>query len=124
MEHNSMKNLKLSLLIREVDNATAIIDIQGEITSEAENTFLDIFDQLLSSTKKNILLNFTGMSYMNSSGIGLLVTLLRRSQSNEQNLLAYGLKDHFRQVFELTQLINIISLYTNEQAALSAINSK
>jgi anti-sigma B factor antagonist len=117
-----MRDQKLSLLIREVGNETAIIDIQGEVTSEAEKPFLEIFNQLPVNGKKNVLLNFTGMSYMNSSGVGLLVTLLRKAQSNDQNLLAFGLKDHFRQVFELTQLINIISLHINEQSALRALN--
>ena len=41
---------------------------------------------------------------MNSSGIGLLVTLLVRANRNRQRMLAYGLSDHYRQIFELTRL--------------------
>jgi len=118
-----MKNPKLSLWIRQVDDNTSIIDIQGEITSEAEDIFLRIFDQLVSHPIENILLNFSGMSFMNSSGIGLLITLLRRTKSNDKTLLAYGLKDHFRQVFELTQLINVIRIYRDEQEALAAVQN-
>ena len=41
---------------------------------------------------------------MNSSGIGLLVTLLIRIQRQKQRLVAYGLTDHYIQIFELTRL--------------------
>ena len=41
---------------------------------------------------------------MNSGGIGLLVTLLVRAQRQHQQVLAYGLSDHYRQIFELTRL--------------------
>ena len=38
-----------------------------------------------------IVLNFTGLEYMNSGGIGLLVTLLVRANRHSQRLLAFGL---------------------------------
>ncbi len=41
---------------------------------------------------------------MNSGGIGLLVMLLVRAQRNRQRVLAYGLSEHYRQIFELTRL--------------------
>ena len=43
-----------------------------------------------------IVLNFTGLEYMNSGGIGLLVTLLVRANRHTQRLLAFGLTDHYR----------------------------
>jgi anti-anti-sigma factor len=116
-----MKNPRLSLWIRQVDDKTSIIDIQGEVTSDAEDVFLRIFDQLVSHPIANILLNFSGMNFMNSSGIGLLITLLRKARSNDKSLFAYGLKDHFRQVFELTQLVSVIKIFRDEQEALSAV---
>ena len=43
-----------------------------------------------------IVLNFTDLAYMNSGGIGLLVTLLVRANRHSQQLLAFGLSDHYR----------------------------
>jgi anti-sigma B factor antagonist len=57
---------------------------------------------------------------MNSGGIGLLVTLLVRANRRSQQLLAYGLSDHYRQIFELTRLDEAVSIHDTEQAALSA----
>jgi anti-sigma B factor antagonist len=60
---------------------------------------------------------------MNSSGIGLLVMLLIRAQRQGQKLLAFGLSEHYREIFELTRLNEAIALFSDEQAALTALNS-
>ena len=70
-----------------------------------------------------IVLNFTGLEYMNSGGIGLLVTLLIRANRQSQQLMAFGLSDHYRQIFELTRLDEAISIHDTEQAALDAVGA-
>ena len=66
------------------------------------------------------MLNFTDLSYMNSGGIGLLVTLLVRANRRSQRLMAFGLSDHYRQIFELTRLDEAVGIHDTEQAALGA----
>ena len=68
-----------------------------------------------------MILNFTGLEYMNSGGIGLLVTLLVRANRQSQRLLAYGLNDHYRQIFELTRLDEAIGIHADEADALAAV---
>ena len=67
-----------------------------------------------------IVLNFSDLSYMNSGGIGLLVTLLVRANRRSQRLMAYGLSEHYRQIFELTRLDEAVGIHDSEQAALAA----
>ena len=67
-----------------------------------------------------IVLNFTGLSYMNSGGIGLLVTLLVRANRRSQRLLAFGLSEHYRQIFELTRLDEAVGIHDTESEALAA----
>ena len=69
---------------------------------------------------KAIVLNFSGLDYMNSGGIGLLVTLLVRAQRQHQRVLAYGLSDHYRQIFELTRLDEAVGIHDSEEDALAA----
>ena len=69
---------------------------------------------------KVIGINFTGLEYMNSSGIGVLVTLLIRAQRNKQKLRAFGLSDHYKQIFSLTRLDEAIGIYDTEAEALAA----
>ena len=58
-----------------------------------------------------IVLNFTELAYMNSGGIGLLVTLLVRANRRSQKLLAFGLSEHYRQIFELTRLDEAVGIH-------------
>ena len=67
-----------------------------------------------------IVLDFSGLDYMNSGGIGLLVTLLVRANRQKQKLVATGLNDHYKQIFELTRLDEAIVIHDSEAAALAA----
>ena len=72
------------------------------------------------STKgvKRIVFNFEGLEYMNSGGIGLLVTLLVRANRQNQQMASFGLTPHYRQIFELTRLDDAITIFDNEDESL------
>ncbi len=97
-----------------------IIDIKGEITGAAEDALMAAYNEATDSGARTIILNFSGLDYMNSSGIGLLVTLLIRINRQKQRLLSYGLSEHYRQIFELTRLNEVIGIYDTEAEALAA----
>ena len=59
---------------------------------------------------------------MNSGGIGLLVTMLIRANRQDQTLLAYGLTEHYQQIFELTRLNEAIKIYGTEAEALATVS--
>ena len=67
-----------------------------------------------------VLLNFAGLDYMNSGGIGLLVTLLVRAHRHKQRLLVYGLSEHYREIFEITRLADFMSIVDDEASATMA----
>ncbi|MGI8586132.1 MAG: STAS domain-containing protein [Chloroflexia bacterium] len=115
-----MQEIKATMDVRQISPAVSIIDIQGDITAFAEDTLMDAYGKASTPTTRTIILNFSGLEYMNSSGIGLLVTLLIRVNRQKQRLLAYGLSEHYRQIFELTRLNEAIGIYDTEQAALAA----
>ena len=112
---------KATLTVRKVGEKAGILDIHGEVTSAAENALMDAYTQASTGNAQAILLNFNGLEYMNSSGIGLLVTLLIRVNRQKQRLLAFGLSDHYRQIFEITRLNEAISIYITEAEALAAV---
>lgn len=114
---------QLTTTIRPITPHTCIIDVQGDITAQAETDLMNVYNEASQNGTRAIILNFSGLDYMNSSGIGLLVTLLIRVQRQKQRLLAYGLSDHYRQIFELTRLNEAIGLYADETAAITAVTT-
>ena len=85
---------QLTTTVRAVSDKVRIIDVQGDLTAQSEEMLANAYDEASNNGAKAIILNFEGLDYMNSSGIGLLVTMLIRVQRNKQRLLAYGLTDH------------------------------
>jgi anti-sigma B factor antagonist len=107
--------------VRRLSPTVSAIAIHGDITSATEGPLMDAHAQASGDQARSIVLDFSGLDYMNSGGIGLLVTLLVRVQRQSQRLLAFGLSEHYRQIFELTRLDDAIGIYDSELAALERI---
>ena len=109
--------------VRELSEGARAIDIKGDITAQSEDVLMDAYGRASGDGVKAIVLNFTGLEYMNSGGIGLLVTLLVRAQRAGARLLATGLSDHYRQILSLTRLDEAIEIHPDEAAALAAVGA-
>jgi anti-sigma B factor antagonist len=107
----------------EKSNGTAgIIHIKGDITAAAENKLMDAYTEASQNGAKGIILDFNHLDYMNSSGIGLLVTLLIRAKRQNQKLMAVGLSEHYQQIFELTRLNEAIGIYDTAASATATLH--
>jgi anti-sigma B factor antagonist len=112
-----MLQAKITTHVRKLASTASVIDIGGDVNEMAENALMEAYKQASGNGTKAIILNFSNLEYMNSLGIGLLVTLLIRAQRSNQKLLAYGLSDHYKQIFELTSLDEAIGIYGSEAEA-------
>ncbi len=101
----------------------AAIAIIGDVTAACEQQLMQAHELATDGGASIIVLDFTAMQYMNSGGIGMLVTLLVRAQRRQQRIAAVGLTDHYRQIFELTRLDEAISLHDDIEGALRALAS-
>lgn len=119
-----MPQASTKITARQVNGTIGILDIQGDVSGFAENVLMDAYTEATTQATRAIILNFVGLEYMNSSGIGLLVTLLIRANRQKQRVLAYGLSEHYRHIFELTRLDGAISIYDSEADALAAVAAR
>ena len=101
--------------------AVATIRIGGDVTGASEQALMSAYLRAGQAGTRAIILDFAQLEYMNSGGIGLLVTILVRAQRASQRLLATGLNDHYRQILSLTRLDEAIEIHENEAAALAAV---
>ena len=106
--------------VRKVSERTSVVDIKGDVTAAADAALGAAYGEASGQFTRSVVLNFAGLEYMNSSGIGMLVTLLVRANRQRQRLLACGLSEHYRQIFELTRLDEAIGIYDNEADAIGA----
>jgi len=115
---------EVTFTIRRANPNICFIDIQGDITGAAEDALTQAYAEAGTPPTRVIILNFSGLAYMNSIGIGLIVTLLIRMNRQKQFLLAYGLSDHYHRIFQLTRLDEAIGIFPTEAEALIAAARK
>jgi anti-sigma B factor antagonist len=120
---NEMPEAQVKMNVRKASDKTRIIDVEGELTAFAENVLMDAYSQASDGHVRAMILNFENLEYMNSSGIGLLVTLLIRINREKQRLLTYGLSDHYKSIFQITRLDDAIAVHDSEEEAVRAANA-
>ncbi len=102
------------------EGAMAVIDLTGTIQGGAEPALDAAYarsDELRAAT---VALDFTHVDYINSTGIALLVSLLAKARRDGRPVLAWGLTDHYREIFEITRLADFLEVVADEQSARAA----
>ena len=62
----------ISMDVRRVGEKTAVVDIKGEVTAACEPVLMSAYEAAGGGTTSRLVLNFAGLEYMNSGGIGML----------------------------------------------------
>jgi anti-sigma B factor antagonist len=119
-----MSDQQISTTVRQISPTVSVIDIGGSVTRSADQALTNAYHEASTEKTRAIVLNFEGLEYMNSSGIGLLVTLLVRANRQSQQLYAYGLTSHYQEIFALTRLNEAIHIHPDEASALAAAASR
>jgi anti-sigma B factor antagonist len=116
---------QLQTRVRPADGGVAVIELTGDVTAASEDKLMAAYREAgAPGGTRGLVLDFTRLDYMNSSGIGLLVTFLVRAKRAQQQLSAFGLSDHYRQIFELTRLDEVISVHDDEDGAVVAARTE
>jgi anti-sigma B factor antagonist len=116
-----MRDHEVFMGVRQAGPRVSVIDVRGDLTAAA----VDALDGAYAAAGAagSIVLNFGGLSELNSGGIDLLVTLLIRARRQGCRLLACGLSEHCQRIFTLTRLNEAIRVCTDEADALRAVGA-
>ena len=101
---------------RQADKTT--IDLSGEINAQADRDLLAAYTEAESSSSSTIVLNFSAVSYINSTGIALIVGLMARARKVHRTLAIYGLSDHYLEIFQITPLAHFIQIFPDEASVV------
>lgn len=93
------------------DNAgEAVVVLVGEINSEADAALNAAYSEAERGGPQRVTLDFNRVSYINSTGIALIVGILARARAAHRPLAAVGLSDHYREIFSITRLSDFIEI--------------
>ncbi|MCH8980823.1 STAS domain-containing protein [candidate division KSB1 bacterium] len=101
-----------------VQNEVGIIDIAGEVTSFSEKILEEAYEKLTADGIKKIGFNFKNVSYINSAGMAIIISILTKSRARDQALRSWGLTDHFQKIFDMVGITKYMDHKQNEEEAL------
>ena len=103
---------------RLLDSVT-IVDLSGRITlGEGSSTLRETVRDLISKGQKNILLNLGDVTYIDSSGIGELVSSFTSVNNQGGRLKLLNLQKKVHDLLQITKLYTVFEVHTDEAAAV------
>jgi anti-sigma B factor antagonist len=100
-----------------------ILDCSGKITlGEGTMSIRNTVKEVLQGGAKKILLNLSGITYLDSAGVGELVGAYVTAGNNGGKLKLLGLTGKLREVLTITKLLTVFEVFDNETAAVLSFN--
>jgi anti-anti-sigma factor len=107
--------------VREEGDA-AVIELAGEVDGGAAGVLNAAYDKAISEGEPGtVVLDFAHVGYINSTGIALIVSVLARARAERRKVVASGLSEHYREIFDITRLSDFIEVFGDLDAAVSQL---
>jgi anti-sigma B factor antagonist len=105
-------------------NGITIVDLRGRITlGEGSVTLRDTVHDLLSKGQKKILLNLGDVNYIDSSGIGELVSAFTAAKKQDGEVRLLNLTKKVHDLLQITKLYTVFDVKDNEALAIDSFNA-
>lgn len=102
-----------------VEGSTSVIDMTGLLDRAAEPILAEAFAAAMEAATDSIIFNFEDVGYINSTGIALVVGSLAKARAANRPVRAFGLTDHYREIFTITRLSDFMGIFEDESAAVA-----
>ncbi len=115
--------MSMKFKARQVDGVT-VLDLSGKITlGEGSVTLRDAIRDVLSKGQNKILLNMADISYIDSSGLGELVSAFTTVKNAGGELKLLSLTKKVKDVLQITKLYTVFDIKDDEAAAISSFGA-
>jgi anti-sigma B factor antagonist len=111
--------MTLKIETRQADGVTIVVCTGRIVFGEEATALRDNLKRILSSTRQ-VVLNLSGVTYIDSGGLGTLVGVYSSARSAGADIKLTGLGQRLRDVLQITKLVTVFEVYDNEQQAIAA----
>lgn len=99
-----------------------VVRLEGELDVCGAAEFRTAVDEALAATgAKHILLNMCGVSFIDSSGLGVILGRYRQIAQLGGKILVVQIKPQVQRIFELAGLMKLVTIYQSEDQALELL---
>ena len=100
---------------------TGILALEGEIDLHRSPQVKESLEPLITQKVPRILLDFSGVTYVDSSGLATMIETLQRIQSYGGKFAMFGLRESVRNIFEIARLDQIFTIFPDEASAVAGV---
>lgn len=97
-----------------------VVDIEGEIDVYTSMELKKELNGMIDNGNKKIIINLEKVNYMDSSGLGILVAILKRLKQEDGIMKLTNMNIGIKRIFEITKLTKFFEIYEDEEAAVKS----
>jgi anti-anti-sigma factor len=112
-----MDDQRLGVDVIDSTPTEATLRMRGDIDIAADAILADAYARATANGSARVVLDFSGVGYINSTGIALIVRLLAEARRDHREVVAIGLSDHYREIFRITRLSDYLTIADATPAA-------
>ncbi|HYE80101.1 MAG TPA: STAS domain-containing protein [bacterium] len=109
----------MEIATREQNNVL-IFDIKGELDAKAAPELKERLTDKINQGHTRVLVNLSDISYLDSAGLGVLVSGLKIATRQNGDLRMWGLQEEVKNIFQLTRLNKVFQIFESEEQALGS----
>jgi anti-sigma B factor antagonist len=107
---------------KKIDNGILILSLSGDLIGENNGTALiEIVNDAIHKKTINGAIDISGIRFMNSSGIGVLITMLTKFRNNDGEMVLINPSEQVKKLLIITKLNKLFSIFETESEALKAL---
>lgn len=110
-------------ITKKEENSVAVLSLKGRLDLASGAGLKDEIKALMEKEQIFIHLNLAEVDFINSSGLGVLVSIMKEIRLHKGRLTLSDLASYVQEIFEITQLSHIFEIFTSEREAVVSYQS-
>ena len=107
----------MNITYTNVDNIK-VVNFSGRIIYDTEEVVKKELDKIVNENNKKIVFNLSDLTYINSSGLGLLINVLKQVRASNGDIKLSNLRPELSELFRITSLNSVFKIYNEESEAI------
>ena len=107
-------------IYKEINDEVAVLKLEGRLDAVSSKNLKDAVNELLKENKKSIVLDMLKVDFIDSSGLGSLVSCLKAVNKEHGDIRLSSLQDQVRSILELTRLYRVFQIFDDTDSAIKS----
>jgi len=105
---------------KRLEGNVAVLSLNGRLDLTSASSLKEVSKEVLAGDTKNMILNMDKVDFINSSGLGALVSILKEVRNSQGSMRLTNLAPYVKEIFDITQLTNIFEIFPDEKQGISS----